>query len=61
MIKKLLPAAGIIIVTVILIAINEYTSGSFIKDYALILIVAGMLLGVGLGRWSDRTTKEKTA
>jgi multisubunit Na+/H+ antiporter MnhF subunit len=49
-----IPAMGIIIVTVILIVINEFTEMTFIKDYALIFIIAGMLLGVGLAKFSDK-------
>jgi len=56
--KKILPAAGIIIVTIILIAINEFTELTFIKDYALIFIVGGMLFGVWLTKLSERS-KEK--
>ncbi|MCF8243028.1 MAG: hypothetical protein K9J16_16750 [Melioribacteraceae bacterium] len=56
--KKILPAAGIIIVAIILIAINELTELTFIKDYALILIIAGMLLGVWLTKLSVKS-KEK--
>jgi len=50
----LIPAIGIIIVTIILVLINELTELTFIKDYALILIIAAMLLGVGLARLSGK-------
>ena len=56
--KKILPAAGIIIVTIILVAINELTELTFIKDYALICIIAGMLFGVWLTKISG-TSKEE--
>lgn len=46
----LIPALGIIIVAVILIIINEFTDSTFVKDYALILIIAGMLLGFVLSK-----------
>jgi hypothetical protein len=46
--QKLLPATGIIIVTIILVIINEFTELTFIRDYALIFIIAGMFLGAGL-------------
>jgi hypothetical protein len=46
--KKFLPALGIIIVAIILVAINELTEWTFIKNYALIFIIAGMLFGVWL-------------
>ena len=52
--KNLLPALGIIIVTIILLVINEFTEWTFIKDYALLFIIAGMLLGAALTRLSDR-------
>ena len=43
---------GIILVTIILVIINEYTALTWISDYALILIIAGMFLGVWLvKRW----------
>ena len=57
--KKILPALGIIIVTIILVAINEFTEMTFIKDYALIFIIAGMLLGVGLTKLADKSKDEK--
>lgn len=56
--KYFLPAMGIIVVTIILVIINEFTETTFIKDYALILIVAGMLLGVWLSRLSERSGKK---
>lgn len=52
--KNLLPAAGIIIVTIILVVINEFTETTFIKDYAFVFIIAGMLFGVWLTKLSDR-------
>ncbi len=52
------PALGIIIVTVILVAINEFTETTFIKDYALILIIAAMLLGVWLAKLSGQKEAE---
>ena len=56
--KKILPAAGIIIVTIILVTINELTELTFIKDYALIFIIAGMLFGTWLTKISENS-KEK--
>lgn len=50
--KITLPALAIILVTIILLIINEYTAWTWISDYALILIIAGMFLGVWLvKRW----------
>lgn len=56
--KKILPAAGIIIVTIILVTINEFTELTFIKDYALIFIIAGMLFGVWLTKISQKSNKK---
>jgi len=49
--KKILPALGIIIVAIILIVINEVTHTTIIKDYALIFIIAGMFLGMGITKY----------
>lgn len=57
--KRILPAVGIITVTIILVAINEFTELTFIKDYALMLIIAGMLFGVWLTKLSDRSKEKK--
>lgn len=51
--KKILPAIGIVLVSIILVVINEFTEMTFIKDYALIFIIAGMFLGLGLARIFD--------
>jgi hypothetical protein len=52
--KKVLPPLVIIILAIILVSINEFTEMSFIKDFALIFIIAGMLLGVGLTKLADK-------
>ena len=52
--KRFLPAIGIVVVTIILVVINEFTEWTFIKDYALIFIVAGMFLGIWLARLSEK-------
>ena len=57
--KYFLPAIGIIITAIILVAINEFTEMTFIKDYALLFIIAAMLLGVWLGKLSGKTDGEK--
>ena len=57
--KKFLPALGIILVAIILIVINEFTELTFIKDYALMFIIGGMLLGVWLTKLSKKS-KEKS-
>tara|TARA_B100001093_G_scaffold466857_1_gene485614 strand:- start:197 stop:376 length:180 start_codon:yes stop_codon:yes gene_type:complete len=57
--KKILPALGIIIVTVILVVINEFTELTFITDYALIFIIAGMFFGLWLSKISDKANENK--
>jgi len=53
--KIMLPAIGIIVVTIILVILNEFTEMTFIKDYAMIFIIAGMMLGVWLTKLSERS------
>jgi len=55
----LIPAIGIIITTIILVVINEFTEMTFIKDYALLFIIAAMLLGVWLAKLSGKTDGKK--
>ena len=52
--RKILPALGIIIVAIILIVINEFTEYTFISDYALIFIIAGMFFGLWLSKTYDK-------
>ena len=53
--KNTLPALGIVLVTLILLVINEFTDTTVIKDYAFLFIIGGMLLGVFLTRLGDRS------
>lgn len=53
--KNLLPAVGIIVVTAVLLLINQFTETTVIKDFALIFIIAGMFLGMGLTKWANRS------
>lgn len=53
--KNFLPAVGIIVVTGILLLINEFTEWTFIKDYALVFIIGGMFFGMWLTKWADRS------
>jgi|GEM_PF-2307178 len=57
--KNLFAAIGIIVVTMILLAINEFTEMTFAKDYALIFILCGMLAGLGLGKILSKKEVEK--
>jgi len=59
MTRKILPALGIIIVAIILVAANEFTDLTFISDYALICIIAGMFFGLWLSKLSDKTNENK--
>lgn len=52
--QYLIPASGIVLVTAGLLAINEFTELTIVEDYALILIVAAMLLGVWLSKISGK-------
>jgi hypothetical protein len=54
-VQRLLPAIGIVTVAIILVAVNELTDLTFIQDYALILIIAGMFLGAGLARLGSKS------
>jgi positive regulator of sigma E activity len=55
----LIPAIGIIIITIILVVINEFTEINFVKDYAYVFIIAAMLLGVWLAKLSGRPSDKK--
>ncbi len=53
--KNILPAIGIIVVAIILLALNEFTETTFIKDYAFLFIISGMLLGVALTKLANKS------
>jgi hypothetical protein len=57
--KKLVPAIGIIVVTIILLLVNEFTDTTFIKDYAYLFIIAGMLLGVALTNLANKSKNKE--
>lgn len=50
----LIPAIGVIVVTIILVVINEYTETTLVRDYAYFFIIGAMLLGVALTRFSQK-------
>ena len=54
-----IPAISIVVVTIILLALNEFTEFTFIKDYALVFIVAAMFFGVWLGKISEKNRDEE--
>ena len=53
--KNILPAIGIIVVAIILLALNEFTETTLIKDYAFLFIISGMLLGVALTKLANKS------
>jgi hypothetical protein len=53
------PAIGIIVTTIILVIINQFTEITFIKDYAFLFIVGAMLLGVELTKMAKKTDNEE--
>ncbi len=57
--NNIIPVIGIIIVTIILAVINEFTEMTFIKDYAIIFIISGMFLGVGLTKLASKSKGKK--
>ena len=57
--KNLLPAIGIIVVASILLALNEFTESTFIKDYAYLFIIAAMFLGVALTKLANKRQDKK--
>jgi len=59
MIKNTLPVVGIIVVTIILLTINQFTESTIIKDYALIFIISGMILGVSLTKIAEKSKNNK--
>jgi multisubunit Na+/H+ antiporter MnhF subunit len=56
--EYLIPATGIVIVTVILIVLNELTESNFVQEYAYLLIIGGMLTGVVLAKWAGKKRAE---
>ncbi len=60
--NKLLPALGIIIASVILLTISEITTQEFvqifIKRYSFLGIISGMLLGVAVTKYINKSNQE---
>ena len=52
--NKFFSLLGIIVVTITLLAINEFAEPGWAKDFAFILIVAAMLLGVIIAKTLDK-------
>ena len=57
--KNLLPAIGIIVVAIILLALNKFTETTFIKDYAFVFIISGMFLGIALTKLANKSKDKK--
>ena len=60
--NKLLPALGIIIAAVILITISEITTQEsvqiFIKRYSFLFIISGMLLGITVTKYINKSNQD---
>ena len=60
--NKLLPALGIIIASVILITISEITIQEsvqiFIEKYSFLGIISGMLLGVAVTKYINKSNQD---
>jgi len=48
-----IPAGLIVVVTVALVLLNEFTNLAFARDYAWLFITSAMLLGLWLARTSE--------
>jgi len=46
--NSFIPFLGIVLVTMILVALNEWTEWALVRDYAFVFILAAMLLGLWL-------------
>ena len=60
--KKRLPSIiGIIVMTIFLLLVNEFSDTSLVQDYTLIFILAGMFAGAGIARflWKIRKLKKR--
>ena len=61
--NKLLPALGIIIAAVILLVISESTTQesvhTFISKYAFLFVISGMLLGLAITNYINKSNQEK--
>lgn len=53
--QSLIPFLGIVLVTMILVALNEWTEWAVVRDYAFIFIVVAMLLGL----WLEKQISEE--
>ena len=60
--NKLLPALGIIIAAVILLTISEITTQEsvqvFIKRYSFLCIISGMLLGLAITKYINKSNQD---
>lgn len=54
-----IPAISIVIVTIIIVLINEFTELSTLKNYAFLFIVAAMLLGIGIARFTGKASEKE--
>ena len=54
--KAMIPFLSIIVATVLLVAANELTEWGFVREYAFVVIVAAMFLGL----WFQKRVSQKT-
>ena len=57
--SMLIPATGIIVVTIVLLILNYFTDSTILKDFALLFIIAGMLIGVWLTKIGNKTNRNE--
>ena len=55
--KSWIPSLSIIVATVLLVAANELTEWGVVREYAFVVIVAAMFLGL----WFQKRISQKTS
>ena len=58
--QSLIPFLGIVLVTMILVALNEWTDLAVVRDYAFVFIVAAMLFGLWLEKQISQGRNESS-
>lgn len=58
--QSLIPFLGIVLVTMILVALNEWTDWAVVRDYAFVFIVAAMLFGLWLEKRISQERNESS-
>ena len=55
--RNLIPAIAIIVVAILLLLVNRYSSTTVLKEYAYLFIIAAMLFGYGIARFFQASDK----